>query len=352
MYELQAIKQFLSRDFVEPVPSLVLATIVKTEGTTFRKAGAVVLLSSDGDRLGLLSGGCLESTIHQDAYGVMATGQSALFSYDLTDENEALLGYGSGCPGITWVLMEPVILPLDHREIDTLLGFDRHPEVRARGVVFKSDHPEIKIGEKLSWDDSGRSSFKWGSSTSLGDGHWSYEIDGKYVEVYLKPRIKVPRIHIFGSGLDAERLSHQVFLLGWHQCIYDRKDYSSRRHRFSPDALFHEGFSDFERIYDEGYLECTVMMTHNFYQDLEILGLLAPRPLSYLGILSSRSRIQKLRAESPAPLLTWMEELGFYGPIGLPLGGRSPSEIALAVVAQIQGHLFGRNALGVKDKIK
>ena len=342
MYELQVIKQFLSRESVEPVPSLVLATIVKTEGTTFRKAGAVMLLSSDGDRLGLLSGGCLESTIHQDAYGVMATGQSALFSYDLTDENEALLGYGSGCPGITWVLMEPVSLPLDHREIDTLLGFDRHPEVRARGVVFKSDHPEIKIGEKLSFDHSGWSSPKWSLGANQGDGHWSYEIDSKYVEVYLKPRIKVPRIHIFGTGLDAERLSHQVSLLGWHQCIYDRKDYSSRLPRFSPDALFQVGFSDFDRIYDEGYLECVVMMTHNFYQDLEILHILAPRPLSYLGILSSRSRIQKLRTESPDPILAWMDGVGLYGPIGLPLGGRSPSEIALAVVAQVQSHLFGK----------
>ncbi|MCH1603124.1 MAG: XdhC family protein, partial [Luminiphilus sp.] len=52
----------------------ILGTVYKTEGSSYRKPGAMSLISSGGDQLGLLSGGCLEADIRLNARKVMASG--------------------------------------------------------------------------------------------------------------------------------------------------------------------------------------------------------------------------------------------------------------------------------------
>src|SRR5580692_10700406 len=85
----------------------VLATVVATAGSTYRKPGARMLILADGSHLGLLSGGCLESDLQLHAQEVMASGVPRAVEYDMRGPDDMLFGIGAGCEGAMRVLLEP-----------------------------------------------------------------------------------------------------------------------------------------------------------------------------------------------------------------------------------------------------
>src|SRR5580692_6758150 len=87
--------------------SRVLATVVATAGSTYRKPGARMLIMADGSYLGLLSGGCLESDLQLHAREVMQSGLPRAVEYDMRGPDDTLFGIGAGCEGAMRVLLEP-----------------------------------------------------------------------------------------------------------------------------------------------------------------------------------------------------------------------------------------------------
>src|SRR5271163_651507 len=86
--------------------SRVLATVVATSGSTYRKPGARMLLMADGSSFGLLSGGCLESDLQLHAQEVMESGVPRAVEYDMRGPDDILFGIGAGCEGAMRVLLE------------------------------------------------------------------------------------------------------------------------------------------------------------------------------------------------------------------------------------------------------
>ena len=87
---------------------VALATLVHVDGSSYRRPGARMLVSEEGELTGAISGGCLEGDALQKAMLVMAQQQSRIVTYDTTDEDDDTLGVGLGCNGIIQVLMEPI----------------------------------------------------------------------------------------------------------------------------------------------------------------------------------------------------------------------------------------------------
>src|SRR6478609_8900944 len=85
-----------------------LATVVHVEGSSYRRAGARMLITEDGELTGAISGGCLEGDALRKARLVMAQQKPMLVTYDTTDDDDAKLGVGLGCNGIIHILIEPV----------------------------------------------------------------------------------------------------------------------------------------------------------------------------------------------------------------------------------------------------
>src|ERR1017187_7350883 len=85
----------------------VLATVVATAGSTYRKPGARMLIMADGSYLGLLSGGCLEADLKIHAQQVLMSGVARAIEYDMRGPDELLFGTGTGCEGAMRVLLEP-----------------------------------------------------------------------------------------------------------------------------------------------------------------------------------------------------------------------------------------------------
>src|SRR5580693_8383628 len=87
--------------------SRVLATVVATAGSTYRKPGARMLIMADGSYLGLLSGGCLETDLKLHAQQVLQSGVPRAVEYDMRGPDDVLFGIGAGCEGAMRVLLEP-----------------------------------------------------------------------------------------------------------------------------------------------------------------------------------------------------------------------------------------------------
>lgn len=85
-----------------------LATVVRTAGSTYRKAGAKMLISESGESVGSISAGCLESDVRKIALQVIKNKQPRLLRYDNTAREEIIWGLGLGCNGVVEVFVEPV----------------------------------------------------------------------------------------------------------------------------------------------------------------------------------------------------------------------------------------------------
>ncbi len=88
-----------------------LATLVKVEGSAYRRPGARMLITSDGQQVGRISGGCLESDVVKRSQEVLETGIPTLVKYDTTSEDDLIWGLGLGCQGVAYILIERVTSP-------------------------------------------------------------------------------------------------------------------------------------------------------------------------------------------------------------------------------------------------
>src|SRR5471030_3285404 len=102
-----------------------LATVVHVEGSSYRRAGARMLITDDGQLTGAISGGCLEGDALRKARLVMVQNKPMLVMYDTTDDDDAKFGVGLGCNGIIHILIEPIFTNKQGKPIELLKLFLR-----------------------------------------------------------------------------------------------------------------------------------------------------------------------------------------------------------------------------------
>ena len=292
----------------------VLATVVKTQGSSYRLPGARLLLTKLGQRVGAISGGCLEDDVVKKAWWLTEKGP-IVKRYDTTPDNEiSTSGYGLGCSGIVHVLMERV--KTGHAEILDLI---RQVRLSRKSVaVAHILKPESEIGQRI-----------------LAPA--TVEPAGR--EVFLETLTPAIRLLVFGAGDDAIPLTDTAKYLGWEVEVYDGRAHYARREKF-PNA-------DSVTIRPEGGPLPTVdpwtvavLMSHSYSQDLAALRELAHLPLAYLGVLGPNKRTIQLLSD--AGLEREKIAANLRGPMGLDIGADGPEQVALAVIAEIQASLNGR----------
>ncbi|HVC31408.1 MAG TPA: XdhC family protein, partial [Steroidobacteraceae bacterium] len=85
--------------------AMALGILAHTAGSTYRKPGAMLLITADGEYAGLISGGCLEGDLAERARAVIATGRASLVTYDLRNTDDLVWGLGLGCEGAMHILL-------------------------------------------------------------------------------------------------------------------------------------------------------------------------------------------------------------------------------------------------------
>jgi len=363
MKELLRIAAALRTD---PRPA-VLATLVKAEGSSYRRTGARLLLPASGQRIGSISGGCLEEDIAAHAAHVLATNQSRTLVYDTTGENDLVWGAGLGCHGIVHVFLEPVAgLPpalafvtdaWSRREAAVLLTSFTGPDRAALGgSIFalsetgRSWMPAATHRSVANVEDLARRQLQGGRSANL-----PLAPDAVSPEIFAEFLPPPAELTVFGAGDDAQPLVRLAAELGWLVTVIDSRSAYASAARF-PEASVVRLAPPHEAVAAASLdaRSLVVVMTHRYLDDAPILRDLLPRPLTYLGLLGPKKRADKILGNLARDGLTITPEMRthLHGPVGLDLGGSTPEEVALAILAEIQAVRSSRDARPLRERTR
>jgi xanthine/CO dehydrogenase XdhC/CoxF family maturation factor len=325
MKDLQAILRALQ---ATEAGHSVLATLVTVEGSSYRRPGARLLIQHDGTRIGSISGGCLEEDVLARARAVLKTGQAEAVVYDTTSENDLIWGIGLGCHGIVRVLLERTPARPDWAlELADNFAARRPTSV---GVTHRAADPS-RLG------------------TRLAEANESADASDIFFERIAPPTALV----IFGAGDDAQPLTRLAKELGWHVTVADPRAAFATPARFpGADALVVAPADQLANRVGPGPDALVVVMTHHYVHDVPLLRATLSRPLVYLGLLGPKKRAEKILSDLAAEGLAITPErrTRIHAPVGLDLGADAPEQVALAILAEMQAVLAGRNAQPLRDR--
>jgi xanthine dehydrogenase accessory factor len=312
----------------------VLATIVNAVGSSYRRAGAHMLIFANGETIGSISGGCLEQDVIANAEKVRATGKAVLLSYDTTTEEDVLFGVGLGCKGLIEIWLEP--LSAASEMLDFCEELFRAGETGTVAMVLRGEH----TGERQYL----RGRFEAARSTTKTD-----ESGREIFYELIQPSI---RLFIFGAGYDAIPLATFAKNLGYSVTVVDRRPAYATRERFpQADEVLLKAASD---VPDLGLTKRTaaVVMSHHYISDRDYLKALLPLPLTYLGVMGPRRRAEKMLQEIREEGVMIGDELlsKLHNPIGLDIGAEGPDEIALAILSEINAVFAGHGGGLLREK--
>jgi xanthine/CO dehydrogenase XdhC/CoxF family maturation factor len=333
------------RDITGPA---ALATVVSTVGSTYRKAGARMLIESDGRITGLLSGGCLEADLAERAQKVLATNTPAIVEYDMRTEDDLIFGIGAGCEGAMRILIEP--LPADgtlamalahacatshagraaaiavvHRADERLLG--------TRAYAPDTSQPMPPELERMCTDTLAT------KKTTFGP----FVVDGTTCEAWVQFLAAVPQILVCGAGPDAIPLVNLLTGLGLPVTVTDhRPSYVTSSRLPTATLTLGPATTLATRLQLNNYF-AAIVMSHHLASDSDYLYALASSSIPYIGALGPRMRRERL--------LSGLGEHGrllgsrLHGPVGLDIGAITPEAIALAIAAEIHAAAAHRTGL-------
>lgn len=307
----------------------VLGTVYETEGSAYRRAGAMMLFDGAGRQLGLLSGGCLEADIQIHAKKAMQTGRAATIRYDGRDEDDLSFHLGIGCGGVVQILLQPVTPGLGR----VLTAVSESLDERGSGVLslrLPSDAGAIEARYRPTDPD-----------TFAPDDPEARLVREDGIEWLAVPILPDPHLLVVGGGADARPLVRMARELGWRVSLADPRPANARREHFpqADDILrdLGDALTDHAR---RGTAEAAVVMTHNLRLDAQALRSLQGLPLKYLALLGPRHRCVRVLEE--AGLTERDFPVPVAGPAGLDIGADLPESIALAILAECHAALKDR----------
>jgi xanthine dehydrogenase accessory factor len=343
-----------------------LATVVHVEGSSYRRAGARMLVTEDGQLTGAISGGCLEGDALRKAQLVMVQQKPMLVTYDTTDDDDAKLGVGLGCNGIIHILIEPISVDHSNNPITFFKRFlsKRDPVVLIT-IFNKEDRRAEQYGTCLLYNKSGDTSgtlpvgtisesILQDASNVLRDGNtatktYFYQENYTCFIELLQPAVSLV---VVGAGNDAIPLVQMAKVLGWHISVIDGRNNYATAIRFpladklliaKPGEVIAQIKVDERTVF--------MLMTHNYNYDAALLNDLLKIPLTYIGVLGPKKRLSRMLNEIPLNTNT-SDSIpdNLYGPAGLDIGSENAEEIALAILSEIQSVLNKRNATSLRTR--
>ena len=323
----------------------VLVTLVRAEGSSYRRPGARLLLSAHGDYAGTISGGCLETEILRKATWLVRDG-AVVERYSTMFDDTAEVPFGLGCGGVVDLLLEPAET-LECRAL--LAALETTITGDEAAVLTWLPHKGRALARAVLAENGDFSFASEGLTASelvaaraqvLKQG----EIEGVSKEVFVE-RIAAPQhLYVLGAGDDAKPLVSMGAFLGWSVTVMDGRVQLARCDRFPEAERVVAVSSTLAEMAQIRPKDAVVLMTHSYEQDRELLAAILPLRPRYLGLLGARYRTSLLVSEVAAKLGRTVAECceQIYAPVGLDLGGDGPEAIALAVIAEVQACCMGK----------
>jgi len=354
---------------------LVLATVACTAGSTYRKAGAQMLIAADGRSAGLLSGGCLEADLLERARAVLEDGQARLVDYDTRSSDDPIWGIGPGCEGAMTILLTRLDPGNGYQPFAFAAACRRERRAARFALVTRSATPALPLGAAY-WPgvelmpravaealgvpvDEGTGPLEPGAMTGTQPldrraprtGVPAHTLACEGSSVLIVPISPPLHLLVLGAGPDAIPLVRLAALMNWHVTVLDHRPAYALEERF-PQArrVASRPAGELDSELAAAHYDAAVVMSHHLPSDQRYLEALAASPIGYVGLLGPAPRRKRLLAEIGAGADTLADRL--YGPVGLDIGADTPETIALAIVAEIQAVHAGRGGGPFSDVVR
>lgn len=313
--------------------AVALATVVATWGSAPRTVGGKMAVSADGQIAGSVSGGCVEGAVVEAAREALASRQPRLLKFGVSDDTAWSVGLA--CGGAIEVFVEPLSDEIYPPVRDAL----REERPAAVATVLRGSEGEV--GLKLAVFPDGAAvgasdpAMLEGARAALADGRSRRaEIGGR--EIFIDVLLPSPRLVVVGGVHIAVALIALARTLGFRAVLVDPRESFGNAKRFPhADQIVSAWPAEALAALDLNAGTAVAVLTHDPKLDDPAIVAALASPAFYVGALGSSRTQEKRRARLTAAGLDESALARLYAPIGLDLGGRSPEEIALAVMAQI-----------------
>ena len=348
---------------------MALATVVHVEGSSYRRPGARMLVTDDGNLTGAISGGCLEGDALRKALLVINQQQNKLVTYDTTDDDDAKFGVQLGCNGIVHILFEPIDPEQSNHPVNLLRELSAKRQDGVLVTLFSLSKPQDAVAGTclLILPDtviSGELNEEQGNAEILEDANHAlltrksfirdYTFNGDTLSAFVEFIQPPVSLVIVGAGNDAFPMAAIANVLGWHTTVVDGRISHASLQRFpladqvilaKPEQVLSQVGVDGQTVF--------VLMTHNYNYDLALLKeLVKQKQCRYIGSLGPKKKLERMIAhlKKEGVNLTKAQLDKIYGPVGLDLGAETAEEIALSVTAEIKKVLSDNSGLSLRDK--
>lgn len=311
-------------DWVNAGKGTALATVAQTWGSAPRPIGSQLAINEDMQMAGSVSGGCVEGAVVEEAINALEDGIPRILEYGVSDE--AAFAVGLACGGAIHVLVEPIGVgqgvPVGLLEELVANRANRHSVAYLVNTntwerkVVGPDYSPIELAPKFASDKSGF------------EGEW-------FVNIHNPPL----RMIVVGAVHIAQPLMQLASVAGYDTVLVDPREAFATKARFPGERLVHD-WPD-EALEAEGINARTAVVTLTHDPKLDDPAIIAAlgSDCFYLGCLGS--------TRTHAKRVTRLKDAGFtdaqiskiHAPVGADIGAKTPSEIAISIMAEITERL-------------
>ena len=296
-----------------------LATVVKTWGSSPRPVGSLLCCNEQGHVAGSLSGGCIEEDLLEKiTNGEMATDKPEVIIYGVTAEETERLGLP--CGGQLHVVIEP---QMDQRNLPQLQAITRR--LAARECIERK--VDIATGEITIEEKERFQHLKF-----VGDFENSDTPGEKFLIQTYGPRYQ---LFLIGAGQVSMYLAQMAQMLDYHVVVCDPREHLIEQWTIEGAQLVCDMPDDAVRQYADDYFSAIIALTHD--PRIDDMGLMEALKTDsfFIGAMGS-TRTSANRRERLLQLELTEDEINkLHAPVGLPLGSKTPAEIAIAILAQL-----------------
>jgi xanthine dehydrogenase accessory factor len=329
-----------------------LATVVHTFRSAPRQPGAAMAVSAGGEAVGSVSGGCVEGAVYELAQEVLASRQSVVQRYGVSDDDAFAVGLT--CGGIIDIMVEPVDRASFPDFEEVVASIERHEPV---AVATVAAGPGTVGARRVIWPDRSAGSLAPGEAHAdrldaavdddvrgmlaqglTGQRHYGRQGQRRLDEltVFVHSFAPPPRMLVFGAIDFAAAVARAGKFLGYQVTVCDARPVFATARRFpEADEVVVKWPHRFlgETEVDERTVIC--VLTHDPKFDVPVLEIALRTKAGYIGAMGSRrthdDRLKRLREAG----LTEDELSRLRSPIGLDLGARTPEETAISIAAEL-----------------
>jgi xanthine dehydrogenase accessory factor len=319
---------------------IAVATVVGIEGSAPRALASSMAVDETGRVYGSISGGCVEGAVFEAAQEVLASSEPLLAEFGIGDD---VFSVGLSCGGRIQVFVhEP---QLGERALDELsaasagrpAGLAVVLDGAARGTVLAATSSATEAAA-LDPATARRILAELTARVASGsNGTLSVDCeDGERMRILFVVSATAPRMIVFGAVDFSAALADASSLLGYDVTICDARSVFATADRFpSADRIVVRWPSDYLSQTEIDGRTVVCVLSHDEKFDIPLLKTALRLPVGYVGAMGSRRTHERRVAALKAAGLTDAELARLHSPIGLDLGGSTPAETAVSILAEV-----------------